>query len=124
MPYPEEYKRQLVELVQSGRSAESLAEEFEPSAKTIRAWAQKAGVMKKRLHGKRAPGTAPEDKDLETEVKRLRRENARLLEEREILREAGAWFAMEAEGGSKRRSRSWRRTGPNIPFRCRPEFWS
>jgi len=30
-PYPPEYRERMIELVQSGRSPESLAKEFEPS---------------------------------------------------------------------------------------------
>lgn len=38
-PYPPEFRRQmveLVELVEAGRSREKLSQEFEPSANTIR----------------------------------------------------------------------------------------
>lgn len=35
-PYAAEFKAQMVEIVRDGRSPESLAEEFEPSAQTIR----------------------------------------------------------------------------------------
>ena len=38
-PYPEEFRRQMVELVRAGRTPEELAREFEPSAQTIRNWA-------------------------------------------------------------------------------------
>lgn len=31
-PYPPEFRRQMVELVRSGRTVEELAREFEPSA--------------------------------------------------------------------------------------------
>jgi len=34
--YPPEFKRQIVELVRSGRTPEELAKEFEPSAGAIR----------------------------------------------------------------------------------------
>jgi transposase len=37
-PYPPEYRQQMVQLVHSGRSPEALAQEFEPSAQTIRNW--------------------------------------------------------------------------------------
>ena len=36
-PYASEFREQMVELVRSGRSAEELAREFEPSAQSIRA---------------------------------------------------------------------------------------
>ena len=42
--YPPEYKEQIVELVRSGRSAGSLAREFEPSEQTIRNWVKQADL--------------------------------------------------------------------------------
>lgn len=35
-PYPEEFRRQMVELVRAGRTPEELAGEFEPCGETIR----------------------------------------------------------------------------------------
>ncbi len=35
-PYPPEFRRQMVELVRAGRTPESLAREFEPTAESIR----------------------------------------------------------------------------------------
>lgn len=37
-PYAPEFRRQMVELVRAGRSPEELAEEFEPTAQSIRNW--------------------------------------------------------------------------------------
>ena len=34
-PYPSEFREQMVALVRSGRSPESLSREFEPTAQTI-----------------------------------------------------------------------------------------
>jgi len=87
-PYPPELRRQLVELVRSGRSPESLAEEYEPSGESIRNWVKQAD----RDHGKRQDGMTTEEKD---ELARLRRENRTLREERTILAKAAAWFARE-----------------------------
>ena len=42
--------------------------------------------------GRRTDGLTTNER---TELQRLRRENATLLEEREILKEAAAWFARE-----------------------------
>ncbi len=39
--YAPEFKEQMVALVRSGRSPESLAQEFPPSTKTIREWASR-----------------------------------------------------------------------------------
>ena len=42
--YPEEYRRQMVELVRAGRTPSQLAREFEPSAHSIRVWVRQADV--------------------------------------------------------------------------------
>jgi transposase len=86
--YPPEFRRQLIELSRAGRSPESLAQEFEPSAQTIRNWIQQAA----RDTGQRTDGlTTPEREELT----RLRRELRQVKLEREILSKATAWFARE-----------------------------
>jgi transposase len=40
--YAPEFRRQMVELVQAGRSPEALACEFEPTAQSIRNWVAQA----------------------------------------------------------------------------------
>ncbi len=87
-PYPPEYREQMVRLVRAGRTPEELAREFEPSAQAIRNWVRQADLDE----GRRDDGRTTEDRD---EVARLRRENRRLREEREILKKAAAWFAKE-----------------------------
>jgi len=87
-PYPPEFRRQMVELVQSGRSPEDLAGEFEPSAQTIRNWVVQAA----RDAGERHDGPTSAE---QAELRRLRQEVKRLREEREILAKATAWFARE-----------------------------
>ncbi len=42
--YPPEFKRQIVELVRSGRTPEELAKEFEPSAGAIRTWVKQTDL--------------------------------------------------------------------------------
>ena len=86
--YPEEFRRRMVELVRSGRSPEELAREFEPSAQTVRNWVSQADLDE----GRREDGLTSQEKE---ELRRLRRENARLRTEREILAKAAAWFARE-----------------------------
>ena len=41
-PYSPEFRRQMVELVHAGRSPEELAQEFEPTAQSIRHWVGQA----------------------------------------------------------------------------------
>ena len=87
-PYPPELRRRIVELVRSGRSPDSLSEEYEPSGQAIRNWVRQA----ERDEGKRQDGVTSEEK---VELTRLRRENRALREERAILAKATAWFARE-----------------------------
>ena len=88
----------MVELVRWGRSPGSSAREFEPSDQTIRNWVAQTD----RDEGRREDGlTTPEREELQ----RLRREDRRLREEREILKKAAVWFAGETESGSSGSSR-------------------
>jgi transposase len=97
--YPPEFKKELVELARSGRSPESLAKEFEPSAQTIRNWVKQADLDE----GRRADGLTTVERE---ELGRLRRENRTLRMEREILKKAAVWFAKEADSTPKRGSGS------------------
>ena len=97
--YSAELQQELVRLVRTGRSAEELGREFEPSAQAIRNWVKRAELDE----GSRTDGLKSEERE---ELARLRRENARLREEREILSKAAAWFAQETEKKSKRSSSS------------------
>ena len=98
-PYAAEYRRRLVEMVRSGRSPESLAKQFEPTAQAIRNWVKQADLDE----GRRADGLTTEERE---ELSRLRRENKVLREEREILRKAAAWFAKETDSKPSRPSGS------------------
>ena len=97
--YSAELQQELVRLVRAGRTPEQLAAEFEPSAQAIRNWVKQAELNE----GTRTDGLKTEERE---ELARLRRENARLKEEREILSKAAAWFAQETEKKSKRSSSS------------------
>ena len=97
--YSAELQQELIRLVRTGRTPEQLAAEFEPSAQAIRNWVKQAELDE----GTRTDGLKTEERE---ELARLRRENARLKEEREILSKAAAWFAQETEKKSKRSSSS------------------
>ncbi len=98
-PYAPEFRQQMVELVRAGRTPEELAREFEPSAQAIRNWV----IQTDRDEGRRADGlTSPERE----EIRRLRRENRQLSQEREILAKAAAWFARETGSVPPRSSSS------------------
>lgn len=97
--YAAEYRRRMIDLVRAGRTPEDLAQEFDPSAQTIRNWVAQADVDE----GRRADGLTTDERD---ELRKLRRENSRLREEREILKKAAVWFARETESTPKKRSGS------------------
>ena len=87
-PYTPEFRRQIVKLVRGGRSPEELAQEFEPTAQSIRNWVGQAECDAGR--GGNALTTAERE-----ELTQLRRENRQLRLERDILSKAAAWFARE-----------------------------
>jgi transposase len=78
----------MVELVRAGRTPKELAKEFEPTAQAIRNWVKQTDVDE----GRRDDGLTSAERE---ELRRLRRENRQLREEREILAKAAAWFARE-----------------------------
>ena len=88
LPYPPEFREQMVALVRSGRTPESLSREFEPTAQTIHNWVRQADLDA----GRRTDGLTTAERE---ELRRLRRENKQLKIEREILKKAAAWFARE-----------------------------
>jgi transposase-like protein len=98
-PYPADFRARIVELVRSGRTVRSIAREFNVTDTTIRSWARQADLDT----GRRSDGLTSDEK---LELARLRKENARLREEREILEKAAAWFAQESVGSRKKRSDS------------------
>ena len=89
-PYPPEFRQQMIDLVRVGRTPESLSREFEPTAQTIHNWVRQAD----RDDGRRDDGATSAERE---ELRRLRRDNKRLRQEREILAKAAAWFARETD---------------------------
>lgn len=89
-PYPTAFRQQIVELARNGRPVADLAREFEPSAQTIHTWIKQAD----RDQGKRADILSSKEQE---ELRRLRKENRQLRQEREILAKAAAWFARETD---------------------------
>ena len=98
-PYPEEFRRQMVTLALAGRSPGSLAREFEVSPQSVRNWVRQAQLD----DGTRSDGLKTDERE---ELARLRRENARLKQDREILSKAAAWFAQETHDKPNGSSRS------------------
>lgn len=89
-PYPKEFRQQIVALAQNGRPPKDLAEEFEPGEATIRHWLKQADLD----DGVRDDGLTTKERG---EICRLRKENRRLQQERDILAKAAAWFARETD---------------------------
>ncbi len=87
--YPEEFKAEAVQLVRSfpEKSIRQLAYELGISDQTLRNWVKQAQIDR----GERA-GLSTEERE---ELRRLRRENRILRQEREILKKAAAFFAKE-----------------------------
>ena len=77
-PYPREFRRQMVELVRSGRTPQELSRGFEPSAGAIRNWVRQADLDE----GGRSDGLTSDERE---ELRRLKRENRQLRLERDIL---------------------------------------
>ena len=71
--YPPEFRHQLIELLRGGRTPEQLAQEFEPSAQTIRNWIHQA----KRDAGQRTDGlTTPQREELTRRRRELRQSSS------------------------------------------------
>lgn len=89
--YPPEFKAEAVELVKtSGRSQADVARSLGIHVQTLSGWV----IADRKETARAADPTALSDDEL-AELKRLRKENAQLREDREILRKAAAYFARE-----------------------------
>ena len=89
-PYPEEFRCEAVGLIRSGqRSLAEASKSLGVSQQTLRNWLRQTEVDAGRVEGVSS--------DEREELRRLRRENRVLREEREILKKAAAFFAKENE---------------------------
>ena len=88
-PYPPEFRRQAIELIRSGTRLKQVASELGVSEQTLRNWRRQQDV-----DAGRADGLSTDERE---ELRRLRRENRRLVQEREILKAAATFFARETD---------------------------
>ena len=80
--YTNEFKTMIVELVLSGKEVKEVSSEYSLSESTIRTWVKKKAPIE--VEGKTT--------NLE-EINKIKKENARLKEENDILKKAMAIFA-------------------------------
>jgi len=92
MKYTKEFKQDAVKLVnEQGYSANEVGRRLGVSQSNVSRWVREF----RKDQQDEAEGEIPR-KELEAEVKRLKKENQRLQMEREILKKAAAFFAKES----------------------------
>ena len=88
--FGKEFEAEAVRLVEtSGRTQREIAEDLEIGLSTLRRW-----IDKRRERDLEAPPPERQE-DMAAQLKRLRRENEILRQEREILKRAATFFAKE-----------------------------
>ena len=90
-PYAPEFRTEAVRLVrEGGRSPDQLAQDLGCSGQVIRNWVRQADLDA----GRRSDGLTTAERD---ELRRLRAENRVLRMERDLLKQAAAFFAKESD---------------------------
>ena len=90
-PYPPEFRAEAIRLARtSGKPHAQIAQDLGMTSETLRLWLKQADLD----GGNRHDGLTSDEQE---ELRRLRRENRILREEREILRKAAAFFARETD---------------------------
>ena len=89
-PYTPEFRSEAVRLARSsGRPLREIADDLGCSLESLRHW-----IKQTKMDAGEAQGLTTDERE---ELRRLRRENRILREEREILKKAAAFFARESD---------------------------
>ena len=89
-PYPDQFRREALELVRQGRSIPDVAESLGMSGQSLRNWVRHEQLDRRE----RDDGLTSAERE---ELRELRRRVRRLEQERDILKRATALFARETE---------------------------
>jgi transposase len=89
-PYRSEFRREAVAMVRSGRSIKEVSEALGMTEQSLRNWVKQEALNRHE----RDDGLTSAERE---ELRALRRENARLKQERDLLKRAAAFFARETD---------------------------
>jgi len=89
-PYPEQFRREAVGLLRSGRSLADVADSLGVAQQTLRNWTKQDEADR----GERCDQLTTAERE---ELRELRKRVKRLEQERDILKRATALFARETE---------------------------
>jgi transposase len=89
-PYPEEFRREAVQMVRSGRRLSDVATSLGVTEQSLRNWVKRDQLERHE----RDDGLTLAERD---ELRDLRRKVKRLEQERDLLKRAAAFFARETE---------------------------
>jgi len=91
--FTKEFEREAVRLAEtSGRTRKEVAEDLGIGLSTLTRW-----LSRNRDAGMKDPSQRKSEEDMAAELKRLRRENEILRQERDMLKKATAFFARVEE---------------------------